>query len=319
MNNSRTRRYSLITVLGIALILLAMPTTLLAQFLGVQYGPRAFAHAPVGTRAIDMKVDYMEVNINIDIDGSVLSGIDNTSKAVYVSYVQYFEFFGKTASVLGAIPLVDIKSTIATNCCGSFPGLSVRGLTDPFVQFNIGLIGQQAMDAKEFFTTEPGFAMTLHTGVRLPFGKYDSNSPLNPGSNRFEYRMGLPMSYTWGTPTKQTSIELSPVFYFFDANSKPFGASRLSQDPALQIEAHIVHDFSPAFWASFNALRVRGGKTTKDGVKSDNPLDYAGVGFSFGGRLSRNWGYSFSYGQRYNSKNEEDDGGLIRAGMTFTF
>jgi hypothetical protein len=312
-----TGRLDLVPVIGIILILLAIPSTTLAQFVGVQYGPRAFANAPIGTQALDLKADYM--NMRIDVSGHLLSSIDNTSKAVYFSYTRYFELFGKTASVLGALPVVDIESTVITSCCGSFPGLSARGLTDPFIQFNVGLVGQQAMELKEFYTTEPGFAMTLHTGLRLPLGKYDSDSPLNPSSNRFEFRTGLPMSYTWGTPTSQTSIELSPILYFFEANSDPFGAFRVTQGPALQIEAHIVHDFLPALWGSLNALRVWGGETETDGIKGNNPLDYTSVGFSIGGRLSRHLGYSFSYGQRFNSKNDQDDGGLMRAGLTYVF
>jgi hypothetical protein len=296
---------------------MSISSTLLAQFLGVQYGPRAFANAPIGTQALDMKADYMDVSI--DVGGRFLSSIDNTSKAVYLSYTRYFELFGKTASVLGAIPLVDIESTIQTTCCGDFDGLSTSGLTDPFIQFNVGLVGQKAMELKEFYSTEPGFAMSLHTGMRLPLGKYDSDSPLNVGANRFEYRVGLPMSYTWGTPTRQTAFEISPIVYFFQANSDPFGAFRLTQEPALQIEAHIVHDFLPALWGSLNALRVWGGETKTDGVKGNNSLDYTSVGFSIGGRLSRHLGYSMSYGERFNSKNDQDNGGLMRAGLTYTF
>jgi hypothetical protein len=258
------------------------------------------------------------MEMGIDIGGGVLNGFESTSKAVYFSYTHYFDLFGRTASILGALPLVDLETELDTQF-GTFPGLSTRGLTDPFLQFNVGLIGQPARDQKEFFTSEPGFTMTWHNGIRLPFGEYDSDALLNAGSNRFEYRMGLPMSYIWGMPTQQTSIEVSPILYFFEDNDDPYGADRISQDPALQIEVHLVHDFLPALWGSLNALRVWGGETYTDGVATANPLDYTSIGASIGGRLSRHLGWSFSYGHRYNSKNEKDDGSLIRAGMTFTF
>jgi hypothetical protein len=292
------------------------PSVTLAQFVGVQYGPRAFAAAPIGTQAIDIKADYMDMAI--DLDGRLLSGLDNTSKAVYISYTRYFALFGKTASVLAALPFVDIDTQLQTPF-GPVDGLSASGLTDPFLQFNIALIGQKPMDLKEFFTSEQGFAMTLHTGVRIPVGDYDSNSLLNTGANRFEYRFGFPMSYTWGTPTQQTALEFSPIFYFFEDNDDPFGADIIAQESAFQMEVHLVHDFSPAFWGSLNALRVQGAKTRTDGLLADNALDYTSVGFSVGGRLSRAVSYNFSYGERFNSKDGNDDGNLYRGGITFTF
>jgi hypothetical protein len=282
----------------------------------VQYGPRAFSNAPKGTNALDLKVDFMDMGI--DLDGRLLQGLDNSSKAVYLSYTRYFGLFGKTGSVLFSLPLVEIETELETSQ-GTFPALSASGLTDPFLQFNIGLVGNESMDVQEFFTTEPGFGMTLHTGVRLPVGEYDADSPLNPGANRFEFRFGLPMSYTWGTPTKQTSLELAPIFYLFEDNDDPFGAARVIQDEALQIEAHLVRDFIPALWGALNALRVWGGETETDGLKGDNALKYTSIGASLGGRLTRKLSYSFHYGFRFDSKDEADDGSLIRGGLTYTF
>jgi hypothetical protein len=301
---------------AVVAIFFMMPRESSAQFVGVQYGPRAFSNAPKGTNALDLKVDFMDMGI--DLDGRLLQGLDNSSKALYLSYTRYFGLFGKTASVLFALPFVEIETELETPR-GTFPGLSASGLTDPFLQFNIGLVGNESMDPQEFFTTEPGFGMTLHTGMRVPIGEYDADLPLNPGANRFEFRFGFPMTYTWGTPTQQTSLELSPIFYFFEDNDSPFGAARVSQNEALQIEAHVVHDFLPAFWGALNALRVWGGETETDGVRGDNALKYTSIGASLGGRLSRKLSYSFHYGFRFDSKDEADDGSLIRGGLTFTF
>ncbi|TNF77520.1 MAG: transporter [Acidobacteria bacterium] len=316
MKVQHVRRDSWVVVAVVAAIFFMVPGESAAQFVGVQYGPRAFSNAPKGTNALDLKVDLMDMGI--DLDGRLLQGLDNSSKALYLSYTNYFGLFGKTASVLFALPLVEIETELETSQ-GTFPGLSASGLTDPFLQFNIGLVGNESMGLEEFFATEPGFGMTLHTGVRLPFGEYDADSPLNPGANRFEFRFGFPMSYTWGTPTQQTSLELSPILYFFEDNDRPFGAARVSQNEALQIEAHLVHDFVPAFWGALNAMRVWGGATETDGIKGDNALRYASIGASLGGRLFKKLSYSFHYGFRFDSKDEADDGSLIRVGLTYTF
>ena len=44
-----------------------------------------------------------------------------------------------------------------------------------------------------------------------------------------------------------------------------------------------------------------------------------GTDISLGGRLSRKLSYSFHYGFRFDSKDEADDGSLIRGGLTLTF
>jgi hypothetical protein len=160
--------------------------------------------------------------------------------------------------------------------------------------------------------------MSLHTGVRIPVGEYNPESPLNVGGNRFEYRVGLPFSHTWGVPTKQTSIEIDPIFYFFLDNDDPYGGGTVSQDPVLQIEGHVVHDLMPALWGAVNALYVVGGETTADGVPADNALDYASIGASVGGRLSKSLGYKLTYATRFYSQNTANSGGLWRFGLTYT-
>ena len=239
MTTHRVSRESIALAAGLAISLFAVPAPSVAQFVGVQYGPRAFSSAPVGTQALDIKYDRM--SIGIGVDGTLLTGIKNESNAAYLSYTRFFSLWGKSASFLVALPYVDIASSVTTTCCGTFPGLSTSGFSDPFLQFNVPLVGGEALTPREFFTTEPGLNVTLHAGMRPPIGDYDSSSPLNTGANRFEFRIGLPISRTWGTPTKQTSLEFVPAAYFFEDNDDPFGARNLRQDPAFQMEFHATH------------------------------------------------------------------------------
>lgn len=304
-------------ILASVIIWLASTGVSFAQFVGVQYGPRAFSTAPSGTQAVSLTYD--EMDLGIGVNGILLSRINNKAVSAYATYLRYFSLKGKTASLQFSLPYVDIKSNVETTCCGTHEGLSGSGITDPYMQFNVALIGGESLSPREFFQTEPGFVMSLHTGVRFPVGEYDVNQPLNIGANRFEVRVGFPMSYTWGTPTKQTSLEFVPLVYGFEDNADPFGADNLSQDPVIQFEAHITHDFLPALWGALNANYVIGGETETDGVLGNNALDYKSVGLTVGGRLSKTMGYTLTYGRRLDSKNTTDDGNLLRLGLTYTF
>lgn len=302
-------------VANIALLMWALPAS--AQFLGVQYGPRAFSAAPEGTQALTLTFDKMDIGIGVN--GSVLSSINNTANTTTLSYSRYFDLFGKTASLTAAVPFVNIRSELVTTCCGVIPGISESGVSDPYVQFNLPLIGGEIMSPKEFFTTEPGFSLTLHSGLRVPLGDYDPASPINSGANRYEFRVGLPMNYTWGTPTKQTTLEFVPVAYFYSDNDQAFGGGTMSQDTAYQFELHITHDFSPAFWGAINMMHLAGGETTTNGVADNNALNYTSSGVSVGGRLSKSLSYTISYGHRLSSKNASDDGNLAHIALSYIF
>jgi hypothetical protein len=310
-------RHLSVSLVVAVLLLLAVSSPACAQFVGVQYGPRAFSTAPTGTQALDIKYDRM--SIGLGVDGTLLTGIKNESNALYLSYTRYFSLWGKSASFLVALPYVDIASSVSTTCCGSFPALSTSGLSDPFLQFNVPLVGGEAMSPQEFFTTEPGLNVTLHTGLRPPVGEYDSSSPLNSGANRFVFRIGLPVSHTWGTPTKQTSLEFFPTIYFFEDNDDPFGAGRVAQDLAFQMEFHVTHDFSPKFVAAWNIMHVTGGETESDGVPGKNSLNYTGTSVSLGVRLSKFLSGSVSYGIPLKTKHASRDGSQMRVGLTYVF
>lgn len=309
-------RFLVAFALAVAVMVGSMSTAF-AQWTGVQYGPRAFSDAPVGTQAVALTYDRTSIGLGLSPDLPL--SVDTVSNSLYLSYTRYFDLGGKSASILISVPYVSIESTINTGCCGSFPGLSTDGITDPYIAFNYPLIGGNTKSPQEFFLTEPGFAMSLHTAMRIPLGKYDSSSPINVGTNRFEFRLGLPMSNTWGTPTKQTSIELIPVVYLFEDNDDPFGASNISQDPAYQLEFHLTHDFSPAFWGSLNALHVWGGETTTDGVAAGNDFDYWGASVTLGARFSRSLSATVTYGGPISTDLPDADGNQFKIGLTYTF
>jgi hypothetical protein len=75
------------------------------------------------------------------------------------------------------------------------------------------------------------------------------------------------VSKAWGP----VILELIPAITFFTNNDDFFGGKTLEQDPIYSLQGHLIHEFSPALWAAFNAVYYVGGRTTIDGKKGEQP------------------------------------------------
>jgi hypothetical protein len=311
-------RYSSALVLVIALLILldAAVNTAEAQTFGIQYGPRAFWTAPVGTNAIDLK--YENLRGGIDINGNILEGFDLQTHSAIASYTRYFDVFGNSASVVAALPYVWLSGELDTKS-SDIPLFGESGITDPYFQFYTTLLGGEALPAQEYVRKEPGFVMGLFGATRVPVGEYDPSKPANPGANRWEWRLGIPIQYVWGLPTQQTSIEFVPTFYLLGDNDEAFGGGTLSQAPLYQFEGHVTHDIKRMFFVSFNILHAFGSQTSIDGVNQDDALAYTSAGVTVAARLSRTFSVNASYSRRFWSKQDATDGEWFRFSFTTTF
>lgn len=287
-----------------------------AESFAIHYGPRSFLTAPVGTNAIDLK--YENLDAGLDINGQVLRGFDIETNSGLISYTHYFEFAGKTASVIASLPYVKLEGSLelATQTATLF---EESGITDPYFQFYTPLLGGEALDLQSFMRSEPGLTIGVFAAARPPLGEYDESKPANPGANRWEARFGLPVQYVSGLPTQQTSFEFVPVVYLFEDNDEAFGGSVVGQDPLVSLEAHITHDFNQMLWGSLNTLYAFGGESSIDGEEQGDEFDYLGGGFTVGMRLPNAFGANVTWGTSLNTKTDEADGNWIRASLTKSF
>lgn len=292
------------------------PHAAFGQSFGIHYGPRSFTPAPLGTNAIDVKYEHLDTSIGNS--GYVFQGFNIKTDTALISYTHYFNFFGKTAAVVASLPYVMLEGDLELSS-GTIDVFDEGGITDPYFQFYTPLVGADGLELESFVRKEPGFIAGIFGAARPPIGEYDSSKPANPGSNRWELRVGMPIQYIIGLPTQQTTFEFVPVLYFFEDNGDTMGGDTVGQDPLLHLEAHITRDFNRMFWGSLNTLYAVGGKTTLNGAEQDDKLEYLGGGCTIGARLTRSIGANVSVGTDIWTKSDAAEGNWIRASITTTF
>lgn len=152
----------------------------------------------------------------------------------------------------------------------------------------------------------------------MPIGDYESDRALNLGTNRWAFRLGLPMVLPFGNPKQPTFWEVVPSLMLFTDNTDPFRADRREQDPLAIVESHLSHNFTPKLWGSLDLRYQYGGETTTDGVSDDNRLDQLGGGLTLGYAINRSWSLFLGYGEII-AKNDDSEGQMLRFRLIWVF
>lgn len=299
----RPRRLACAAVLGLVGLLLA-PGSAKAQ----GDGPRVMALAPVGLNAVSVTYMAMESNYNFSQD-ILIKGANLKSDIWAFGYNRFFNVGGRMAEIW-LVPVfgtvggsVELLPGVPPLIPGGLKVPQVDGWADPYVAFRIGLVGAPALKLPEFAKHKPGFQVYALLGANIPVGDYKSSRPVNLGTNRWAIRAGVPMVQAWAKPGKTTLLEVNPGFYFYTANSDPYGpAEKRTQKPLFVVESHLTQNLTPKFWVGGDLRYQAGGETTTDGRADDNANNHMGGGFEAGYQILRplsvvaGWGKIFAEG-----------------------
>lgn len=290
-------------------------------------GPRVHLLAPVGVNALSLT--YMDLASNMNFTQEILlEDADIGSRVAVFNYNRFFSLGGRFAeiwvapiwgSVDGSIRVGDDPPPIIPFPPGANLEIpSVSGLADPYVALKVGLLGAPALEPAEFMQQRQRFQIHALLGAYLPLGDYEGDRPLNLGTNRWTFRLGLPMVLPIGNPAKQTFWEIVPSLSLFTDNDDPFGADLREQDPLGVLETHLSHNFSKKLWGSVDLRYQYGGETTTDGVADDNRLNQLGGGLTLGWAISRSWTIFAGYGEIL-AGNDNSEGSMIRLRLIYAF
>ena len=249
-------------------------------------GPRSQLLLPAGVNVL--VPTYLNLSGNYNFAESILvQDADITSDVFVLTYTRAFSLADRYAQIwvnpiFGA---VDGSGSVVNPSTGNTIALEsdARGLGDLLVNFKVGLIGTPALKLPEFAAQPQTFQLSAFGSISAPIGEYDSDRPLNLGTNVWAFRLGVPMVLPFKLFEKQAFFEFFPSVVFYTDNDDPtLGADVRAQDPLSMIESHLTYNFTPKLWGGLDLRYRYGGATTTDGISDENTQDVLGGGISIG-------------------------------------
>lgn len=171
-----------------------------------------------------------------------------------------FPWRKKYAGIQVATPFVRVTGPGGT--------MTTAGFADPAISFHTNLYGLKALKRSELAQYVPKTIVSFHMTVNVPLGKYNKNSPLNVGSNRWAFTPLVNLNIPRKKGREWFEFYVSARFF---TNNNEFQVNRkLSQRPLLTLTGHYSHNIGKKMWASYGGNYDIGGRTSIDGVRQDN-------------------------------------------------
>ena len=273
-------------------------------------GPRSQLLLPVG---INLLVPtYLNLSGNYNFAESILvQDADITSDVSVLTYTSAFALASRYAQIW-VNPIfgkVDGSGSVVSPSNGNTISLAsdTSGLGDLLVNFKLGLINTPPLELSDFATQPQKFQLSAFGSISFPIGDYESDRPLNLGTNVWAFRLGVPMVLPFKLFGKPTFFEFFPSVAFYTDNDDPtLGADLREQDPLYMIESHLTCNFTPKLWGGLDLRYRYGAATTTDGVSDDNTQDVLGGGVSIGYSFHPAISMQASYGQVLSEKDGSD-------------
>jgi hypothetical protein len=285
-------------------------------------GPRSQLLLPVGVNVV--VPTYLNLSGNYNFAESILAQDgDITSDVFVLTYMRAFSLAGRYGQIWvnPIFGTVDGSGSVVNPNTGKTIPLDsdVSGLGDLLVNFKVGLIGTPALKMPDFAAQPQKFQLSAFGSISAPIGDYDSDRPLNLGTNIWAFRVGVPMVLPFKMVRRPAFFEFFPSVAFYTDNDEPtLGADLREQAPLFMIESHLTYNFTPKFWGGFDLRYRYGGETTTDGVTDDNTQNVLGGGISIGYSFHPAVSMQASYGQVLSEK-DGSDLDMIRLKMAFMF
>ena len=315
--DSAMRRIALVLATLVAGLLMLVSTGVQAQ----GDGPRSQLPMPVGTNVF--APTWLDLSMNSDFSQSILFADAELDADILLGiYIRSFAVGDRYAQVWVVPNGGQIEGTLEVDRAGGGSisrSVSASGFGDPYFAFKVGLIGSPAMDLGAFMKHKPTFQLYAYGGIYVPVGAYDSEDLLNLGTNRWAWRLGLPMVIPLGDPRNQTYLEVHPGVTLYGDNDDPTGGADLKEQDALyQVEFHLSRNFTPKLWGSIGGRYRNGGETTTDGIDDDNQQDVLGGELTLGYAFTPTLGLQATYGDVL-SESDGSRSDMLRVRLTYAF
>jgi len=251
---------------GAALVsLLLFAASLSAQDLD----PRAYTHVPVnGTFLVaGFAVSHGAV---VTDPTSPVTDINATVETPSLGVARSFSLFGKTAQVFGAVPYS--WAQVSGRVFEEAKSITRAGLSDVRVRLSVLVRGAPASSVLEIAKAPRRTTLGTSLTVVAPIGQFFPDRLINLGTNRWAFKPEFAVSQPIG---QRWLFDAYAGLWLFAANNSFYpGASVRTQAPMGAFQAHVSYNFRRQLWAAFDATYYVGGRTTINGIDSDDRHDH---------------------------------------------
>lgn len=274
--SSKFEKYSLRLVSFIVALVLM---TLYAEAGEIE--PRAYGNAPVGINFLLFGYTHSEGGLSIAAS-SPLKDAELSIDTGILAYARTFELWGKPAKFDVILPVSNLSGHAMVG--GQERERNISGLNDPRFRYSLIFYGAPVLSVQEFVGYQQNLLIGASVQVAAPLGQYDPNKLVNLGTHRWYVKPDIGISKAWGDFT----LEISTGVIFFSDNDDYFGGKRLEQNPVSTSQAHATYNFGRGFWAALSGTYDYGGRTTVNGLESDDLQSNSRFGVTVGLPVNRN-------------------------------
>lgn len=254
----------------------AVPAVIVLLFVATQahageIEPRAYVNTPVGINFLLAGYAYSDGGLSTAGSSPIKDAKLKMNTGV-LAYARTLDVWGKSGKFDVILPFSQLSGSAMF--AGQSRERKVSGLNDPLFRFSVNFYGAPALSLEEFANYQQDLIIGASVQVSAPLGQYDPDKLVNLGNNRWFVKPDIGISKAWGA----LAVEVSTGVTFFSNNDDYFGGKTLEQDPLCSTQVHVTYNIGRGVWAALSWTYDYGGRTTIDGVQSDDLESNSRVG-----------------------------------------
>ncbi len=294
-------------------------------------GPRTYWALPKNLNILSAHLIKATANASANNLSFINPNATVENNLYMLTYTRSQPIFGRTFYSTIMIPAGDITATVTLDPEGpaaTSTTLFQHGMGDLVWSNTINLIGAEGLMIKDFVRHESPSLLYLQMAATFPTGQYDSNNPINIGSNQFKLKLGLPFVQRIGpwVEGKKTTLELFPAYTLL-SNNKDFQGQEIDQKGVFSLESHITRDITKKSFLSLDYSYLNGGSSqfisneTGTLVNEQAGQNVHLIGASVGFNINDNLNLFLTHNQTFSSGNDNVslDGNVTKITLSWSF
>lgn len=238
-----------------------------------QLEPRSFTNVPVGMNFLVAGYSYSTGGLSAN-PALPLTNPQLTIHAPFIGYARAIDVWGRSGKIDAIFSEACLSGSAEAN--GVPKTRDVCGSLDPAVRLSVNLYGAPALTPKEFAGYHQDLIVGASLQVAAPLGQYDPSRLVNLGANRWAFRPEIGISKAFDPLTVEVSLGAS----IYTTNDNFFGGRTREQDPIYSTQIHLIYQLPRGVWVALDGTYYTGGRTTVNGVKSDDGLSNSRAGLT---------------------------------------